>query len=173
MNVQQSELLALRFAESDTEWRRLACETDLSGFLAECLGSPPPEPPPAVHLSEGETGFTLANGLILETGTLVLSGTHPTARRTAFLAEEHFALVAEETCFETLADYLGIGESDNWRTRVGHQLTLITGPSRTADIEKTLVLGAHGPRRLVIATAPAALIKARFGEAYRREPSDG
>ncbi|MBC7447901.1 MAG: LUD domain-containing protein, partial [Hymenobacteraceae bacterium] len=34
--------------------------------------------------------------------------------------------------------------------RLPSMLSLITGPSRTADIEKTLVLGAHGPRQLVV-----------------------
>ncbi len=109
-----------------------------------------------------------SRGLIAESGTLILSARHAGARRAAFLAETHFALAAEERLYESLADYLAaIGaapaaDPSAWRARAGHALTLITGPSRTADIEKTLVLGAHGPRRLILGTAPAALLRQRF-----------
>ena len=41
-----------------------------------------------------------------------------------------------------------LGIREKYKTRLPSQITLITGPSRTADIEKTLVLGAHGPKEL-------------------------
>jgi len=156
MNPAQAKLLAERFEESSTEWRRLRDHEQLRAFLGELgLGLKPP----AVH--EGEKGFTLADGLIAETGTLILSGRRPGSRRAAFLAEEHWALVSEECVYETLGHFL---ESEPWRELAGPALTLITGPSRTADIEKILVLGAHGPRRLVIGSAPAWLLAAAFPE---------
>ena len=106
-------------------------------------------------------GFAVLEGVIAETGSLALSARHPGARRGAFLAETHFALAADDCVVERLADLLARLAPD-LRARAGHSLTLIAGPSRTADIEKTLVLGAHGPRRLVLATAPAALLRGRF-----------
>ncbi len=171
MNAALFTTLAARFAESQSEWRRLADAAALEAFLAEAAW---PRGADGSLLASGLAadgrGATLIEGLIAETGSLILSARHPGARRTAFLAETHFALAAEECLYATLADYLaaagaGAGAAADpaaWRTRCGHALTLITGPSRTADIEKTLVLGAHGPRRLVVAIAPAALLAAHF-----------
>ena len=171
MRAEHVEILKDRFAQSDTEWRSISDAAALDAFLSECLDASCATDPPIVHLAESGVGFTLADGIVVETGSLILSGRFPESRRVAFLSEIHFALVAEEACHSTLADYLALGDSSaaSWRTRVGHQLTLIAGPSRTADIEKTLVLGAHGPKRLVVGTAPAELLRMRFGEAIPTE----
>ena len=156
MTGKQARLLALRFEESSTEWRRLEDEAQLAAFLDELgLGARP------AAVVEGERAFTLADGLIAETGTLVLSGLRPGSRRAALLAEEHWALVSDELVFDTLGHFL---EAGSWSGRAGPALTLITGPSRTADIEKILVMGAHGPRRLVIGSAPAWLLADTFPE---------
>ncbi|MBN2171722.1 MAG: LUD domain-containing protein [Candidatus Krumholzibacteriota bacterium] len=165
MNPELAERLGERFAASDTEWRHLDDAAALDAWLAEVRWPRPDAAgaPLAAACAAGDTAWTLADGLVAETGTLLLSGRRPQARRLVFLAETHVALAAEETVVETLGDYLAAPPAAAFRARVGHQLTLVTGPSRTADIEKTLVLGVHGPRRLVVATAPAAALRARFG----------
>jgi len=165
MKVELASSLALRLEEARCEWRRVEDETALAAFLDEAAWSTDAQgrlAPAGLH-PDGR-GFALLEGLIAETGTLALSARHPGARRGAFLAETHFALCAEECVVPRLADLLARLAGD-FRGRAGHSLTLITGPSRTADIEKTLVLGAHGPRRLVLATAPAALLRSRFAAA--------
>jgi len=95
-------------------------------------------------------GVTGVFGGVAETGTLVmLSGReHPTTLN--FLPDTHIAVVSVdqiagtyEEIWAKLRDSLGHGNMPrvvNW----------ITGPSRTADIEQTLLLGAHGPLRLHI-----------------------
>ncbi|MCW6509553.1 LutC/YkgG family protein [Lichenifustis flavocetrariae] len=88
-----------------------------------------------------------AFGAVAESGTLALvSGTdNPTTLN--FLPDNHVVVVRAddvagdyETVFSRLRDSHGTG--------MPRTLNFITGPSRSGDIEQTLVLGAHGPRRL-------------------------
>jgi len=85
---------------------------------------------------------------IAETGTLVIPDQldHPTAA--LFLPENHIAVVrSEQLCFQQEEIWPLLRSADTGRLRAVH---LITGPSKTADIEQTLQQGAHGPRSLHI-----------------------
>jgi len=83
-----------------------------------------------------------------ETGTIVLTsgGDNPTSLN--FLPDNHIVVIEAkdvagdyETTWQRLRDKFGDGV-------MPRAVNLITGPSRSADIEQTLILGAHGPRRL-------------------------
>lgn len=103
------------------------------------------------------TGLSRAFAAVAETGTVVLvSGpANPTALN--FLPDNHIvaleaATVAGnyETVFARLRAQFGDG-------RMPRAVNMVTGPSRSADIEQTLILGAHGPRRLhvvIVGTPP-------------------
>ena len=102
--------------------------------------------------SDGKDPVTLSHALagIAETGTLILaSGPHnPTTLN--FLGENHIVLLDERNI---VLDHENVWK--RLRRRFGSRnlpraLNLITGPSRSADIEQTLILGAHGPIRLHI-----------------------
>lgn len=102
--------------------------------------------------SDGEdlAGVSLAFGAIAETGTLALLSGPDNPVTVTFLPEHHIvALKAEDIAgdMETLFARLrqGYGKAVMPRT-----LNFVTGPSRSADIEQTLLLGAHGPRALHI-----------------------
>lgn len=86
-----------------------------------------------------DISVTWAEWAVAETGTLVLRG----SRRRFITSEVHVAVVEGSRLLVNLEDIPFSGETSPF-------LTLVTGPSRTADIERTLVLGAHGPRRLVV-----------------------
>jgi L-lactate dehydrogenase complex protein LldG len=99
-------------------------------------------------------GLSHAEGGIAETGTLcLLSGPHnPTTLN--FLPDNHIVILKR-------ADLVGDLESlwSRLRQRFGagtlpRTVNLITGPSRSADIEQQMLLGAHGPRRLHILIVP-------------------
>ena len=83
-----------------------------------------------------------------ETGTLVLVSGADNPTTLAFLPETHFILVragdvvgSYEEAFDRLRAIYGEGN-------LPRSVNLISGPSRTADIEQTIVRGAHGPKRL-------------------------
>lgn len=82
---------------------------------------------------------------IAETGTLVLlSGpVHPTTLN--FLPDDHIALIRADQIVSHLEDLWWLMRKHAHMPRT---VNLITGPSRTADVEQTIQLGAHGPRRL-------------------------
>lgn len=95
-----------------------------------------------------EVGLTTAFAGIAETGTLMLlsDAGHPTT--VAFLPDSSIVVLPTE---RVLRAY-----EDAWRLMreeldgLPRSINFITGPSRTADIEQTLQLGAHGPRRLMV-----------------------
>jgi L-lactate dehydrogenase complex protein LldG len=87
---------------------------------------------------------------IAETGTLALVSGADNPTTLNFLPDNHIVVVPRETI---LADYESVfAELRDAYGKGGAPRTLnfVTGPSRSADIEQTLLLGAHGPRRLHI-----------------------
>jgi L-lactate dehydrogenase complex protein LldG len=92
-----------------------------------------------IGISEMDWG--LAN-----TGTLVQDSTRAEQRLVSTLPDIHIALIATE---RILADLPAVLTKVN-PERSGY-ITMITGPSRTSDIERVLTIGVHGPVRLIIA----------------------
>ena len=84
-------------------------------------------------------------GAIAETGTIVCVSAGGRAVQAGLLPAHHVAIVRRERIFETLDD-LFAAVSGAPPTNI----TLVTGPSRTADIELTLAIGVHGPEKLDI-----------------------
>jgi L-lactate utilization protein LutC len=80
---------------------------------------------------------------IAETGTIVETARRGTGRLLAVLPPVHVCLLRDKDLLMNQAEFFS-------RVRPGEEgsyQVLVTGPSRTADIEKTLVLGVHGPQR--------------------------
>lgn len=101
-------------------------------------------------LAEDPVSLTGAFAGIAETGTLMLrSGpSHPTTLN--FLPDTHIVVLRAADVvgpYEDAWDRLRAAEGDGGMPRT---VNFVTGPSRTADIEQTIQLGAHGPRRLHI-----------------------
>jgi L-lactate dehydrogenase complex protein LldG len=90
-------------------------------------------------------GITQADYAVAETGTLLQDSTQPQQRLASSLPAIHIALTHTSNLRATLAD--GLQAFDPRRARY---LAAITGPSRTADIERVLTIGVHGPVRLII-----------------------
>ena len=102
---------------------------------------------PAAEFAQYEVGITAADYLIARTGSVVVSSTNGGGRRLSILPPVHIVLATPSQLVFSLEDvWINISDRQNdWST-----LSIISGPSRTSDIEKQLVLGAHGPKRLVV-----------------------
>jgi L-lactate dehydrogenase complex protein LldF len=85
-------------------------------------------------------GLTGALAGVAETGTLVLTGGAGRPLTASLLPEIHIAVLKTRDIYEKLPQVLHLRE-----LREAASATLITGPSRTADIEMTLTIGVHGP----------------------------
>lgn len=91
-------------------------------------------------------GITVAFAGIAETGSLVLLSGPQTPTTLNFLVDDFICLLPAQRILAHLEDGW-----DRLRAEIGglpRAVNLITGPSRTADVEQTIQLGAHGPRRL-------------------------
>jgi L-lactate dehydrogenase complex protein LldG len=91
-----------------------------------------------------------AFGAVAETGTLVLTSGADNPTTLNFLPDNHIVVVDAKDIaadFESVFAQLRARYGERQLPRV---VNMITGPSRSADIEQTLILGAHGPRRLHI-----------------------
>ena len=90
-------------------------------------------------------GITGAFCAIAETGTLMmLSGEH-TPGATSLLPETHIAVVSASRIVRGMEDAWELLRTERGAAMMPRAVNFISGPSRTADIEQTLVLGAHGP----------------------------
>lgn len=84
---------------------------------------------------------------IAETGSLVLHADAANPLTLAFMPETHIAVVAASAIAGPI-EAAWAWQRRAFPDRPPQSLTLVSGPSRTADIEQTMYLGAHGPKRL-------------------------
>ncbi len=100
-------------------------------------------------LFEADLGFSAAQWGIAETGSLVLVSDAERHRLVSLVPPVHVALLEAAAILPTLGDALAAARGGPGEPSLaGRAITIVTGPSRTADIELTLVVGVHGPREL-------------------------
>lgn len=106
------------------------------------------EAPDETALREAEVGVDRADWLVAETGTVVRSYPDRTAARLGLVPPVSVFLACASSLVRDLPAALArVAEAHG----AGPAYTvLVTGPSRTADIEKQLVIPAHGPRELLV-----------------------
>lgn len=91
-----------------------------------------------------DAGVTGAVAALAETGSVVVSSGPGRSRLVSLLPPVHIALVPVSCLTSDLLTWAA-ARSGEWPANV----TVISGPSRTADIEQTLAIGMHGPRRVI------------------------
>lgn len=114
----------------DVTWRRLGEEKD-EAWRARCAAA--------------GMGLSGADAALAETGTIVVSSGPGRSRLATLLPPVHVALVPATLLTTDIFTWTAARQG-NFPANV----TLISGPSKTADIEQTLAVGVHGPKRLIV-----------------------
>ena len=94
-----------------------------------------------------DAGITSAAGAIAETGALILWPSEKEPRLMSIVPSIHIAVLKADTIHNTLLDAI---QKENWPERMPTNIVLVSGPSKTADIEMTLAFGVHGPKELIV-----------------------
>jgi L-lactate dehydrogenase complex protein LldG len=97
--------------------------------------------------TQAAVGLTSCEALVARTGSIVVAPATASGRRLSIYPDQHIVLARPSQVVAEIGDALRAVQA-RYGAQLPSMLSLTTGPSRTADIEKTLVLGAHGPRRL-------------------------
>ena len=99
----------------------------------------------AISAGLGVTGVDYA---IAETGSVVLLAGQELSRLVALLPPVHIAVVEKSKILPSLDELFMLRRAGFDNDNLGSYMNIITGPSRSADIEQTLVTGVHGPREV-------------------------
>ena len=103
--------------------------------------------PNAQDIFRFDVGISTVQAAIAETGTLVLDSTRERHRLLSLVPPVHIAIVRASQIYRTLGEVLTLIRKDK---EISPAVTVITGPSRTADIELTLAIGVHGPQEVFV-----------------------
>ena len=103
---------------------------------------------------EDKLGITGCFCAVAETGSLVLASSPATPSSTHLLPQTHIAIVPASRIVATLEDAYVLLRAE--LGELPRALSTVSGPSRTGDIEQTIVLGAHGPYRVHVVIVDAA-----------------
>ena len=96
-----------------------------------------------------EVGITGVDAAFASTGSAVLASGAGKNRAASLLPLHHLMIVPTSRIYATIEDWLQLLRQENRLTallRGSGQITFVTGPSKSADIELTLTLGVHGPK---------------------------
>jgi L-lactate dehydrogenase complex protein LldG len=138
----------------DTEhWQNVACHSgDLTNAICPMLDIPllHTDKPYDVHALEAcGAGISECDALVAQTGSVLVTSRSAGGRALSVLPPHHVVLARREQLVADLPaafELLKKKYADNYPSMI----SFITGPSRTGDIERILVLGAHGPKKLTI-----------------------
>jgi len=101
------------------------------------------------ELEKCPVGVTACEALVAQTGSVLISAASAGGRALSILPPHHIVVATREQVVPDLTAAFARAR-EIYGARIPAFLSFITGPSRTGDIERILVLGAHGPKRLSI-----------------------
>ena len=102
-----------------------------------------------VELADCDAAVTTCELLVARTGSIVMSAAGPSGRSVSVYAPVHICIAYTDQLVYDIKDGLLLLK-EKYQHHLPSLITFATGPSRTADIEKTLVVGVHGPKEVYL-----------------------
>ncbi len=115
-------------------------DEDVTGYVQESLGRP------VQSVWEAEAGVTMCELAVAETGSLLVSARKGRSRLASLAPPVHVALLRQGAVVASLEEGIAGAPAET--------SFLVSGPSRTADVEGVMVMGVHGPKRLWVVPLP-------------------
>ena len=109
-------------------------------------------------LKKADAGITTCEALIARTGSVLLSSAQPSGRSLSIYPPAHLVIADVSQLVPDIGDALELIKR-KYKGGLPSMISFSTGPSRTADIEKTLVIGAHGPKEIYVFLTEEPLIR--------------
>jgi L-lactate dehydrogenase complex protein LldG len=145
--LDEAELAAqLKALATNKQWNALFCnETALKNSLATNNGLQLN----ATDVATCDAAITTCELLVARTGSIIMSSAQQSGRTVSVYAPVHICIAYTNQLVYDLKEGLQIIK-EKYQGKLPSLITLATGPSRTADIEKTLVVGVHGPKEVYV-----------------------
>jgi L-lactate dehydrogenase complex protein LldG len=143
----------LRNLRDSENWKKAATHSgELTDEAVRGLNLPvcrTDQPYDVKELESCDVGITECDALIAQTGSILVTARSAGGRALSVLPPHHVVLARREQLLADLPDAFALLKK-KYGTNYPSFISVITGPSRTGDIERILVLGAHGPKKLTI-----------------------
>lgn len=143
-------LLKLRDAEG---WKKVASHAgELTDAVCEALALPvckTDQPYDVNELEACDVGISGCDALVAQTGSVLVTSRSAGGRALSVLPPHHVVLARKDQLLRDLPEAFQLLKT-KYHANYPSMISFITGPSRTGDIERILVLGAHGPKKLTI-----------------------
>ena len=131
---------------SHNKWEKIFYrEDEMKSVFNSSLFGKPSYP----DLANADAAITTCEALVARTGSIIMSSAQKSGRTTSVYAEVHVCIAFTDQLVYDVKDGLQLIK-ERYVGRLPSLVTFATGPSRTADIEKTLVVGVHGPREVYV-----------------------
>jgi L-lactate dehydrogenase complex protein LldG len=127
-----------------SDWQKVYC---IENKIKELVGGSAGERFTDKDLADCDVSVTGCECLVARTGSIVMSAGQSSGRTTSVYAPIHICIAFTNQLVFDVKDGLNIIK-EKYKDKLPSLITFATGPSRTADIEKTLVVGVHGPKEV-------------------------
>jgi L-lactate dehydrogenase complex protein LldG len=139
-------ILDLQQLIAERKWTELFCWENSLAWLKENIKDIQQTD---VNFEQANVGITTCDALVARTGSIIITNASEAGRRLSIYPHIHVVIAYTSQLCADIGDALTLVQN-RYNDKLPSMISTTTGPSRTADIEKTLVLGAHGPREIFV-----------------------